>query len=51
MSLSDYLLAELRAVAGRPSMRTWLDEASKQEPVALTMSTADAIADARRREG
>lgn len=50
LSLSDYLLAELRAIAGRPSMRAWLDQVSKREPVKLRMTPAEAIAAERNRE-
>lgn len=50
LSLSDYVLAELRAIAGRPSMATWLDEVSELEPSALVTSPAAAIASDRRRE-
>jgi antitoxin FitA len=49
VSLSDYVLAELRAMAGRPSMSAWLDEVSKLEPVRLSTSPAEAIASERRR--
>lgn len=49
LSLSDYLLAELRVIAQRPSMRAWLDEVSSYEPTELTMTSAQAIAEERRR--
>jgi len=50
LSLSDYLLAELQTVAGRPSMASWLAEVSSHEPVELTMSPAEAIRVERARE-
>jgi plasmid stability protein len=50
LSLSDYLLAELRALGGRPSMAAWLEKVSAREPVRLTMTPAEAIAMETRRE-
>jgi plasmid stability protein len=48
LTLSDYVLEELRAVAQRPSMREWLDEASRFEPSELSMTPAEALAAERR---
>lgn len=50
LSLSDYLLRELRAVAGRPTMTAWLAEVASHEPVALTMTAAEAISAERHRQ-
>ncbi len=50
MSLSDYLLAELRALSRRPSMASWLEELATHEPAALATTPADAISAERRRE-
>jgi len=49
MSLSDYLLQELRSVATRPTMREWVAEVRRFDPVELTMSPAEAIAAERDR--
>lgn len=42
-TLSDYLLAEIRDVAVRPSMRQWLDEVSRCEPVQTSLTSSEAI--------
>lgn len=43
MTLSDYLLEELRVTATRPTMREWIAEVRRFEPVELSMSPAEAI--------
>jgi plasmid stability protein len=43
MTLSDYLLAEIRDVAVRPSMRQWLDNVSQREPVQTSLTSSEAI--------
>lgn len=47
-SLSEYVLEELRAAARRPTMREWLEEASRFEPAELSMTASEAIAAERR---
>lgn len=49
MTLSDFLLAELRMLAVRPTMGEWLDQAARFEPVEVAESPAEAIAAERRR--
>ncbi len=49
MTLSDYLLAELRALAVRPSMREWLARSEGWSPVESSVSPAAAIAAERER--
>lgn len=49
MTLSDYLLAELRALAVRPTMHEWLDRSATWEPVDVSEPPADAIAAERGR--
>jgi plasmid stability protein len=44
MTLSDYLLAELRTLAVRPTMREWLASSELWEPVAVREPSAQAIA-------
>jgi hypothetical protein len=43
MSLSDYLIAELRRVAERPTRAELLERLAKREPVVLDESPADAL--------
>jgi len=43
MSLSDYLLRELRMIAERPSMEEMRKRLQQREPVVLPESAADAI--------
>jgi hypothetical protein len=50
MTLSDFLLAELRALAVRPTMREWLDGSAAWEPVEVGESPADAVAAERGRD-
>ena len=33
MTLSDYLLSEIKSVAKKPTMREWLEKVSRDEPV------------------
>jgi plasmid stability protein len=47
MSLSDYLLAELRRVAERPSRSELLARLKKSEPVELDISVVDLLAEER----
>jgi plasmid stability protein len=49
MTLSDFLLAELRALAVRPTMREWLDQSAAWEPVEVSESPAEALAGERSR--
>jgi plasmid stability protein len=49
MSLSAYLLAELRDLAVRPSMREWLEQAESWETVDITESPSEALVAERRR--
>jgi plasmid stability protein len=44
MTLSDYLLAELEALAVRPTMQEWLARSETWEPVEVDESPAEAIA-------
>ena len=43
MSLSDYLIAELRRFAERPTMAELRDRLATREPVRLRESAADAV--------
>jgi antitoxin FitA len=43
MTLSDYLLAELRALAVRPTMQEWLSRSEKWEPVEVNETPAAAL--------
>ena len=49
MTLSDYLLAELRALAVRPTMQEWLARSERWAPVATSEPPATAIAAERER--
>jgi plasmid stability protein len=44
MTLSDFLLAELRSLSVRPTMHEWLDRAATWEPVDVSESPAEALA-------
>lgn len=44
MTLSDYLLGELRALATRPTMQEWLAESETWEPVETDLSSVEALA-------
>jgi len=43
MSLSDYLLRELRRVAEVPTIEEWLDRVHAEEPVTPAVASADAV--------
>jgi plasmid stability protein len=43
MTLSDYLLSEIRVYATRPTMREWLDEVATREPVITDESAAEIL--------
>jgi hypothetical protein len=43
MTLSDYLLREMRNLAVRPTMREWAEEVRKEEPVKLFKSPAEIL--------
>jgi plasmid stability protein len=49
MTLSDFLLAELRSLSVRPTMREWLDRTATWEPVDVSESPAEALAAERSR--
>lgn len=49
MSLSDYLLGELRSLAARPTMREWLANAESLELVTSDETPAQAIRAERER--
>jgi plasmid stability protein len=51
MTLSDYLLTELRELAVRPTMREWLTRSKAWEPVAVSETPVEAIAAERARQG
>ena len=50
MTLSDYLLDELRALAVRPTMREWLARSETWEPVDVAEPPAAALAAERDRD-
>lgn len=50
MTLSDYLLGELRTFGGRPTMKQWLAKTEKLTPVELDETPAEAIAAERARK-
>jgi plasmid stability protein len=47
VSLSDYLLNELRMIAERPTLSEWCDRLAKRRPVNPKISPARAIRDER----
>lgn len=49
LSLSDYLLAELRRYGERPTLREVRDRLSRRRPVHTTVSPADAVREDRER--
>jgi antitoxin FitA len=49
MTLSDYLLAELRALAVRPTMQEWLAQSESWTPVKVEESPTEALAAERER--
>jgi len=50
MTLSDYLLRELRTLAARPTMEEWLARTEKLTPVQTDLRPAEAIAAERARK-
>ncbi len=49
MSLSDYVLAEMRRMAELPTMEEMLDRLSDRKPVSSSISVVDAIRQERDR--
>jgi plasmid stability protein len=49
LTLSDFLLAELRSLSVRPTMQEWLDRAATWERVEVGESPAEALAAERSR--
>jgi plasmid stability protein len=49
MSLSDYLLAEIREMAARPTLEEMLERLHRLEPMHPTVSSADIIREVRDR--
>jgi len=49
MTLSDFLLAELRSLSVRPTMQEWLDRTATWEQVDVSESPAEALAAERSR--
>jgi len=47
MSLSDYLLAELRIIAERPSLTELRERLRQREPVTLPIAAATAVREER----
>ena len=47
MSLSDYLLAEIREIAERPTMNELRERLRRREPVALSIPAARAVREER----
>jgi len=47
MSLSDYLLGELREIAERPTLAEFRERLHKRKPVAVTPDTADLLREER----
>ena len=43
MSLSDYLLAEIREIAARPTLEELMQRLARREPVNLPVSPADVL--------
>jgi hypothetical protein len=43
MTLSDYLLSELRTLAVRPTMQEWLARSRTRTPVEVGITPAEAI--------
>ncbi len=50
MSLSDYLVAEMRRLAERPTLAELRDRLSRRNPVAPSVSPAEAVRDERDRQ-
>jgi plasmid stability protein len=49
MTLSDYLLSEIRALAARPTMQEWLASSETWKPVPVDVAPAEALAAERER--
>ena len=47
MSLSDYLLSEIKEVAERPTLAEWRTRLRSREPVTLPLDTARLVREAR----
>ncbi len=47
MSLSDYLLRELKRIAERPTMEELVERMKKRQPVSLSVSAAELIREER----
>jgi plasmid stability protein len=47
MTLSDYLLEELRNLAIRPTMSEWAEEVRKLKPVEVSQSPAEVLREER----
>jgi plasmid stability protein len=47
MTLSDYLLEELRNLAVRPTMREWAEEVRKLTPVEVSQSPTEVLREER----
>jgi plasmid stability protein len=47
MSLSDYLMAEIREVAERPTMAEWCDRVRRRKPLAVDLDTARLVREGR----
>jgi plasmid stability protein len=47
MSLSDYLLAEIKEIAERPTLRELRERLHKREPVAVQFDTARMVQEER----
>jgi hypothetical protein len=47
VSLSDYLISELREIADLPTIREWQQGIEEREPIELPFSVADLIRDER----
>ena len=50
MTLSDYLLRELRGLAVRPTMQEWLADSRDWKPLETAISPAEALAAERARK-
>jgi plasmid stability protein len=47
MSLSDYLLSEIREIAERPTMSEMVERLSQREPVSVPIDTAQLVREER----
>ncbi len=48
MSLSDYLVSEIRRIAERPTLAEMRQRLRQREPVELSVSSVDAVREVRR---